>query len=89
MSIWASVGADVRAADMHTQAAVHHTTRGSDLVIVGPDLITVDVATATSWTKRIRLGAYGDHFDVCLSLSRVAAITLRANLDQAIALTGD
>jgi hypothetical protein len=72
MSIWHSIGADIPATDLHTAT--------------GETTLIVDVATATAWTDRVRIAIFGDDAtDVCLTISRDDAQTLRHHLAEAIA----
>jgi hypothetical protein len=80
MSIWASVeGEEVRGIEIGAPGV---DTYGG----TGPGGVAIEVATATSWNKQIRLGVYSDWTDVNLEvmITPEAATKLRDQLMVAI-----
>jgi|SRR3954467_9422176 hypothetical protein len=76
MSIWSSVGLDVRAIDTHAVGADEYAG-------TGPAEVFVDIAT-TGHHDMIILAVYEGGIDVCLMLTPEAAASLLAKLQQAV-----
>lgn len=84
MSIWTSISPDIRAAD--------DVDNFDTCLPNSVETVHVDVATATSWTDRIRLCAYSDPgeptgspVDTSVTLTVAAAEQLARNLTDAVA----